>query len=185
MIVSGSDPDSLDRAAAFLQEGRSVVIPTDTVYGIAAIADDPRGVQEIFRLKRREHSKALAVLVSDLEMASSWGDLQEASAEVAAGWPGALTVVVPRRPSRLDVWLGGDASTIGLRIPDHRFTLDLIARVGPLAATSANVSGDPTLQTAEAIAASMPDIEIVVDGGRLGSSASRVVSFIGARRDLR
>lgn len=180
-----ADPGIVQDAADVLIRGGVVVLPTDTVYGIAARAEDAKAVDRLFAIKGRPHDKAVALLVSGEEMASRWADLTPARAEIASGWPGALTVVVPRTIDRHGVFLGGDPSTVGLRMPNHAFLLDLIERVGPLAATSANPTGDATPQDLASIATALKDVDLFVDGGLLGGVPSRVVSFIAERKELR
>jgi len=106
------------------------------------------------------------------------GDLPSTALALAeAFWPGGLTLVVPRRRG-LDLDLGGeDDATLGLRLPDHRVPVALASRVGPLAATSANLHGRPTPPTADEVAAQLGDaVELVLDGGPCAGAPSTVVT---------
>jgi tRNA threonylcarbamoyl adenosine modification protein (Sua5/YciO/YrdC/YwlC family) len=157
-----------------------VGIPTDTVYGLAARLSDPVAVEHLFALKGRAATKAMAVLVADFDAADALGEFDAAAARLARRfWPGALTVVVHRRAG-VDVDLGGDPSTIGLRCPDLGVIRELAREVGPIVTTSANRSGEPTLATAPEIADAFgSNLAAVLDGGRLTDRASTVVDLSG------
>lgn len=162
-----------------------IVLPTDTVYGIAADLGNPDAVRRIFEIKRRPGDKPLPVLVAGMQEAIELGRFSgDARAAALAGWPGALTVVVPAmRPLPQ---LGGDGSSVGLRVPDHPFALALLKKSGPLAATSANRSGQPAGSDLDDLRRILKDeVDLYIDGGELQSAPSRVVSYIGPRRVLR
>lgn len=170
-----------------LTAGEVVIIPTDTVYGVAACATNPDATASIFTIKRRSRKNPLAILAATAEQAFQLGEFgEEARAEALAGWPGALTVVVPRSPRSLHLSLGGDGSSIGLRVPDSDFVREVIDAAGLLAATSANRSGEATPTSIDAIVDDLGDqVALFVDGGDLTGDASRVVSFLGATKTLR
>lgn len=160
-------------------------MPTDTVYGVAAALNKPEAVRRIFATKHRSFDKPLPVLVGGWEDAAGLGRFSAQAEEAArAGWPGALTVVVPSvRPLPQ---LGGDGVSVGLRVPDHPFALLLLKRCGPLAATSANLSGRPEAHSIEEASRDLGDeADLYIDGGVLASSPSRVISFVGDVRVLR
>jgi len=157
---------------AALRRGAVVVIPTDTVYGIAARADDADAMARLFALKGRDAGKSIAVLVADLGQARSL--TTHRLDRFAPFWPGPLTVVVPRAADAV-LHIGTDDSTVGIRCPDDAFVRRLALEVGPIAATSANESGAPTPATASEIAAIFPSIALVVDGGPRHGVASTVV----------
>jgi len=174
------DPDRLDDVAAALAAGGCVGIPTDTVYGLAARLGDRAAVEALFQLKGRAATKAMAVLVDSVESAAALGELDAVSGALASRfWPGPLTLVLRRRAG-LDVDLGGDEATVGLRCPDFDLVRELARRVGPIVTTSANRSGEPTLETAaEIVEAFGPALSVVVEGGRLSAAASTVVDVSG------
>jgi L-threonylcarbamoyladenylate synthase len=157
---------------AALRRGSVVALPTDTVYGIAALAHDADAMARVFELKGRDEVKSIAVLVADLDQARALttADLDR----YAPHWPGPLTVVATRRAG-VALHLGGDPTTVGVRCPDSPFVRRLAQELGPIAATSANLAGQPTLATAAEVAAAFPDLPIVVDGGPLPGAASTVV----------
>jgi tRNA threonylcarbamoyl adenosine modification protein (Sua5/YciO/YrdC/YwlC family) len=153
-------------ASRALAEGRAIVVPTDTVYGVAVALSVPHATRQLFALKDRPDEVPIAVLVASAEQAGELVEPLTGPAErlVGALWPGPLTVVLRRRAD-VHVDIGGDGSTIGVRCPDHAFLRALAAEVGPLATTSANRHGEPTPPTARAAAAALTrDVALVVDG---------------------
>ncbi|MBX3312869.1 MAG: threonylcarbamoyl-AMP synthase [Actinobacteria bacterium] len=182
-VVAATDPGAVDRAAAVLVAGGTVVLPTDTVYGLAALPARPGATGALFRLKARAADQPLAVLVADADQAVAL--LAHVSAEVRGWmerwWPGALTIVGARSTAALDLELGAGPDTIGIRCPDLPFLREVAARVGPIATTSANRSGEPTPQTAAEAAASLDGpVGLVVDGGPAGTLASTVVDTVAS-----
>lgn len=167
--------DRLDVAAALLRDGAVVAIPTDTVYGVAADAASPEAIARLFAAKRRPLDKAIPLLVDEaggLDLVAS--SVPEAARTLAARfWPGALTIVVPRRRERDD-----DLPTVAVRMPDHALARALIRLAGGrLAVTSANISGEPPATTAaEALQQLGGRIAAVIDGGPCpGGVASSIV----------
>jgi tRNA threonylcarbamoyl adenosine modification protein (Sua5/YciO/YrdC/YwlC family) len=176
--------DVVARAAAVLRGGGVVVLPTDTVYGLAALPGVAGATAELFRLKGRRADVPIAVLCASADEALALADPAAVDAEVAGIatrlWPGPLTLVLPRRPG-LDYALGGgSAATIGLRCPDHPLILALAAEVGPLATTSANRHREPTPATAAEVAAVLgAGVGMVLDGGPCTAPPSTVVDATG------
>lgn len=117
-------------------------MPTDTLYGLAADPFQQDALQTVFDLKGRQDGKPLALLVASVEQALTLASFTDRALDLAGKhWPGALTLVLPRLSSAPD-WLGhAGRKTVGLRCPDHDVTLELLAAYGPLAVTSANLSG--------------------------------------------
>jgi L-threonylcarbamoyladenylate synthase len=185
--VTADDPDAVRLAAAALRAGGAVVLPTETVQGLAALPSVPGATDRLFALKGRPADVALALLVADVDQAASVAVLDAAERRVVdACWPGPLTVVVWRRAD-VSLDLGGDPSTVGVRCPDHAFVRALAAVAGPLATTSANAHGRPTPASARDAAASLDgDVALVVDGGPCTGVPSTVVDLTGiAPRILR
>jgi L-threonylcarbamoyladenylate synthase len=170
MIVPTDEAFSMTMAA--LRRGAIVVIPTDTVYGIAARADDPEAMARLFELKGRDAGKSIAVLVGDLGQARTL--TTHRLDRFAPFWPGPLTVVVDRAAAAV-LHIGGTATTVGIRCPDDAFVRRLALEVGPIAASSANESGAPTPATAGEVAALFPSVSLVVDGGPRRGVASTVI----------
>ena len=170
MIVPTDEAFSMTMAA--LRRGAIVVIPTDTVYGLAARADDADAMARLFALKGRDGGKSIAVLVGDLGQARTL--TTHGLDRFAPFWPGPLTVVVPRAPGAV-LHIGSDDATVGIRCPDDPFVRRLALEVGPIAASSANESGAPTPATAGEVAALFPTVTLVVDGGPHRGLASTVI----------
>jgi L-threonylcarbamoyladenylate synthase len=173
-----TDPGAVGQVAAALDRGLVAVVPTDTVYGLAARIDRPGAVAHLFGLKGRRRDAAIAVLVADLAQARHMGLVSARGRRLAeAFWPGPLTIVVSR-PDGFTADIGGDGRTVGIRLPDHPELRRLLALTGPLATTSANPSGEPTPATATGVAAIFgPRVDVYLDGGRSrGGVPSTVVS---------
>jgi len=185
-VLSLGDPpgeEALEAATRALAAGLVVVLPTDTVYGVAVDPTVEGATERLFAAKDRPRAVAVAVLVADAAQAESVaGPMPDAARRlVARFWPGALTVVLSRRPG-FDVDLGGDPATVGVRCPAHDAVRDLCRRVGPLAVTSANRHGEPTPAAAHEVAAAVGDrVALVLDGGECAGAPSTVVDCTGAQ----
>jgi tRNA threonylcarbamoyl adenosine modification protein (Sua5/YciO/YrdC/YwlC family) len=167
-------------ALAALARGAPVVMPTDTVYGVAAPLTD-EGTAALFRVKTRPRTKAIPVLGAGVDDLSGVARFSGPARVLARRfWPGPLTLVLPR-VGGFAVDLGGtETSTVAVRVPDHPVALELLAGAGPLAVTSANRSGEPPASTArEARDALGAGPAVYLDGGRVGGEPSIVVSLAG------
>lgn len=178
---------TLDEAIAALHGGALVVMPTDTVYGLAARADLADAVRAIFAVKARPQDRPLPVLgagIEDLRSVARFSDAELRLAE--AFWPGPLTLVVERAP-RFTFDLGGrERQTIGVRVPAHPLALELLGETGPVAVTSANLSGhDPALSVEQARDMLGDAVAVYLDGGRLSSEPSTVARVPGEIEVLR
>ena len=172
------DADALNQAVASLERSEPIIVPTDTVYGVAAIATDAAGVDALFELKARPADRSIAVLVADADQMATLAEVGDAERRLmAAFWPGGLTIVVTRRPEITGI--GAEDGTVGVRCPDEEFVRELAQRVGPLATTSANLSGQPTpSDAAEASASLTAPVAVVIDGGTRSGSASTVARVV-------
>ncbi len=171
---------AIEAVVAEITNGHIVVIPTDTVYGIAASAADPVAVASIFEVKQRPTERQMAILVADSDQADALVEVGDAFAALAAGfWPGPLTLVASRRAEPGVVV--GDEPSLGVRCPDHRLVIELARRLGPLATTSANIHGEVVPSDAASVAAALPTIGLIIDGGACAGRASTVVDVRGPR----
>jgi L-threonylcarbamoyladenylate synthase len=135
-------------AADALTAGGLVVFPTETVYGLAAVARDADATARVFAAKRRAADLALPVMAATGEAALALGSPDpRADALAAAFWPGPLTIVVPRGAASRAWSLGDRPDSIAVRVPDHPVALAVLRRTPPLAVTSANLSGSPPART--------------------------------------
>jgi L-threonylcarbamoyladenylate synthase len=167
--------------------GRSevVVIPTDTVYGIAADAFSPEGVQLLLNTKGRERTSPPPVLIPKVEtMSALAADLPLVANQLAAAfWPGALTMVL-KAQSTLDWDLGETRGTVALRVPDHKITLALLEDVGPLAVSSANLTGEPAAVTAQQAAEYFGDkVSAYLDSGSSPKGEASTILDLSQVRD--
>lgn len=182
-VRDASDPAAVDEAVRLLQAGQVVAVPTDTVYGVAVDPFQPGAADRLFVAKERPKDVALPVLVAaagDLDRLVEGPVDPLARKLVDRFWPGALTLVLPRRTDLRDLDLGGDPATIGVRCPDHRLVRELCREVGPLATTSANRHREPTPEDAAGVAAALRDaVPLVLDGGVCAGEPSTVVSILG------
>lgn len=172
--------DPIAEAVEALAGSELIVMPTDTVYGLCARPDLPEATARVFEVKGRPFGLTLPVLVPSIEAARRVAPLDERAARVAHEcWPGALTIVAPRAEGSRSWDLRGDPDTVGLRMPDHPLALEVLRRAGPLAATSANRSGEPTPSTCEELARLFGDAVAVYlcQQEPLGTRASTVLDL--------
>lgn len=171
-VLSQHDPDVVSRAAAMLRGGRVIVIPTDTVYGLAAAVDRPDAVARLYAMKARPLDKAIPVLVGNLS------DVSRVAASLPPGarvlvqrfWPGPLTLVIPslaHLPSQVTSFDAHGGRTVAVRAPNHALAQAIIrAAGGAVAVTSANASGEPAavlVADAATFPGGVPDL--IVDAG--------------------
>jgi tRNA threonylcarbamoyl adenosine modification protein (Sua5/YciO/YrdC/YwlC family) len=165
---------SVPEAAAIARAGGIVVVPTETVYGLAARPTEEL-VARLFELKRRPRDKSVQLLIPSIDAMAELGEPSPDAIVLAeAFWPGPLTLVVRASDAAPDALV--DDCRIGLRVPGHALALDLLARCGPLAATSANLSGDPTPSAISDIHDLFgSSVDAYIDGGEIVGTGSTVV----------
>lgn len=182
-VLSIKDPDALAQAIDILTGGGLVAFPTDTVYGLGALAFDEKAVGALYDVKERGMEKAIPVLIGDVEQLESVCAGVSSMGEKLAWrfWPGPLTLVLPRHPAIPDAVT--PLPTVGVRIPDFAPTRDLLRLTGPLAVTSANISGQSSPSTAAGVEAQLGGrIPLILDGGVTpGGTPSSVVDCSGER----
>lgn len=180
-ILHASSTRAISRALEVLQSGGLVAFPTDTVYGVGAVAFDDRAIQSIYAAKDRPVEKAIPILIGDAQ------DLEKVAVDIpvtalklaARFWPGALTVLVPKRadlPRAVSA-----TATVGVRVPDHEVARALLRAAGPMAVTSANISGAQSPITAQEVFEQLAGrIALIIDGGRTpGGVPSTLVDCSG------
>jgi tRNA threonylcarbamoyl adenosine modification protein (Sua5/YciO/YrdC/YwlC family) len=183
---TSGDPEALapavEEAGAAIERGECIVLPTDTVYGIGADAFDSAAVQRLLDAKGRGRDMPPPVLIGEPSLIRALAsDLPEPVTDViAAHWPGPLTVICRMQPSlRMD--LGDTDGTIALRVPDHDLAREILRRTGPMAVSSANLSGRPAAITCQdAVEQLGNSIAVYLDGGPSGSikaAPSTIVDF--------
>ena len=182
-IIAGNLPESIQQALVVLREGGLVAFPTDTVYGVGALAFDGKAVESIYKAKDRPIEKAIPILIGDVE------DITKVSSEVPLMakklakqfWPGPLTIVLPKHISLPDSVSA--TKTVGVRVPDHTVARSVLRAAGPMAVTSANLSGQPSPSTAEEVFAQLNGrIALILDGGKTpGGVPSTLVDCTGSK----
>src|SRR4051812_10282705 len=186
-VFDCSDPDArsagLDAAAFAIGAGDLVLLPTDTVYGVAADAFSPTAVTGLLAAKNRGRTMPVPVLIGEAStLAGLVVNLPPVAHRLAEEfWPGGLTLVLEHAPSL--AWDLGDAEgTVAVRLPDDDVARDLLRRTGPLAVSSANRSGRPAATTAQEADSQLGEHAAVVldDGPRAESAASTIVDCTGA-----
>lgn len=183
-------PVSQDATVAMniLVTGGVVAIPTETVYGLAALARDSDAVEKVFSIKARPRSHPLIVHVASFDMAQIWGAFHR-DAQILAErlWPGPLTLLVPRTPIVPD-WVTGGRDSVAIRIPNHPLTLELLNELNDaLVAPSANKFGKVSPTSALHVLQDLGDeIDLILDGGECGIGVeSTIVECINGVRVLR
>jgi len=175
-LLRVDEPDAIERAAQMLREHKLVAFPTDTVYGLGALAFSADDVAALYRAKERPPERAIAILIAEPSMVDRVADHVPRAAWrlMDRFWPGALTLILPKRLDVPDAVSGGP--TVGVRVPALETTRRLLAFTGPLAVTSANRSGQPSPRSAQEVLQQLEGrIHVVLDGGVTGGVPSTVV----------
>jgi L-threonylcarbamoyladenylate synthase len=180
-ILPARDPETLAKALVVLRHGGLVAFPTDTVYGLGALAFNGAAVASIYIAKDRPLEKAIPVLIGDsTDMVKVTLDVSQTAVRLAAHfWPGPLTLVVSKHPELPETVSA--TATVGVRVPDHTVAQGLLLAAGPIAVTSANLSGQPSPSTAQEVLEQLGGrIALIIDGGKTpGGVPSTVVDCSG------
>lgn len=186
LILPITDSQALPLSQVYIQAGKLIVFPTDTLYGLACDPANPAALRSVYAAKGRSTLKALPVLIGALTQLDQVVQRVPPQARrlMERFWPGALTLVLPKQahlPSELTPYPG-----LAVRMPDHPFTLQLLQALGPLAVTSANLSDQANPQTAQEVFAQLAGrVDLILDGGKLKiGQASTVIDCTGAEPAL-
>ena len=166
ITLPADNPASIQTALELLREGEIIAFPTDTVYGLGANAFYSPGIIKLFEAKGRDANKAIAVLIGDLaQLDLLTENINETGKKLARKfWPGALTIVVPKKKDIPELLTAGNS--IGIRMPDHPVALALLKQFGPMAVTSANLSGKNNPHNAKDVSKQLNKrIPLILDGG--------------------
>ena len=183
---TSDDPEqratAVDEAGAAIERGECIVLPTDTVYGIGADAFDANAVQRLLDAKGRGREMPPPVLIGDSSLIRALATEvpEHVNDLITRHWPGPLTIICRMQPSlRMD--LGDTEGTIALRVPDHGLAREILRRTGPLAVSSANLSGQPAAVTCQQAVEQLGEsVAIYIDAGPsggTGSAPSTIVDF--------
>lgn len=178
MAEIGTD---ISKAASLLSEGKLVAIPTDTVYGLAANALDSNAIKDIYSVKSRPMNMPILTMIDKVERVNLLSQELPSMAQplVDKYWPGALTLILKANENLPEILLA-NGDTVGVRVPNHKMTLNLLSQIAtPLAVTSANISGQPSPTTAQEVNQQTGDkIDYILDGGTCSIGIeSTIVSF--------
>lgn len=167
-VLAANHPFLFQKALNVLQNGGLVAFPTDTVYGVGALAFDGAAVESIYTAKDRPVEKAIPILIADLDDLArvTSSPLPPLAVKLASRfWPGPLTILVPKRadlPESVSA-----SATVGVRVPDHEVARALLRAAGPMAVTSANISGAQSPVTAQEVYEQLGGrVAVIIDGGR-------------------
>jgi L-threonylcarbamoyladenylate synthase len=179
-VIKLDEPHAIRRAAAAVLQGKLVAFPTDTVYGLGASLRFPEAIEKLYAAKSRPRDKAIPVLIGNrAELSQVAAEIPQAAARLAdAFWPGPLTIVLRKAPSvPPEVTAGKDS--VAVRIPNHKAALELLRVAGPMAVTSANISGfEPPLTASDVVSQLCDRIDLVLDGGKCpGGTPSTIVDL--------
>ncbi len=180
-VLSFDAPKAVEKAVALLQNGQVIAAPTDTVYGLMCHYANATAIEHLFRVKERPLSKAIPLLLADQEQLALVVQTpirEDAKRLMERFWPGPLTIILPALP-HLPLNLTAGKESVAIRIPADPQLRVLIHRTGPLAATSANLSGRPETHSAKEVLMQLNGrIPLLLDGGsRSRQMASTIVDF--------
>jgi L-threonylcarbamoyladenylate synthase len=177
-ILAANDPGAVAEAIAALRRGGVVAMPTETVYGVAVLPTEG-GIEHLIAAKHRSAEKGIQLLVDSIEQVEQIANVGTGARRLAAAfWPGGLTIVLSRKAgAALPESIGGGRPTLGIRLPDHDVPRAVARELGPIAASSANISGEPPATDASMVASYFGDeIALILDDGPVrGGIASTVV----------
>ncbi|MCD1293594.1 threonylcarbamoyl-AMP synthase [Methanocella sp. CWC-04] len=151
----------IELAATIIKKGGVIAYPTETVYGIGALATDENAIKKVFEIKKRPLSQPLSIAVSSIDMLDSVARI-ECKDFIEKFLPGPVTVILKKRDVLPDILTSG-SGYVGIRFPDHPVAIDLIRRTGPIVSTSANIHGEKDTVSADEITV---DVDYILDGGR-------------------
>lgn len=181
ILIPVNHPGAMKLAQDILKQGGLVAFPTDTVYGLGVPAFNGKAIESIYWAKNRPLEKSIPILIGELDdLLKVAINIPEKALKLAACfWPGPLTLVVQKRPELPEQVSA--SQTVGARVPDHSIARQLLIQVGPMAVTSANISGQASPSTADEVLSQLSGrIGLVLDGGKTpGGIPSTVVDCTG------
>jgi L-threonylcarbamoyladenylate synthase len=180
---SSTDARLVNEAVEAIEAGEPVVLPTDTVYGLCA---KPDASATLTRLKGRDENQPIALLAADVEtLFDRVPELRDHARIVRALLPARLTLILPNPARRYDWLTGSRPDAIGVRVPElEGAAREIVARVGAVAATSANLHGGPDPRRLEEVPQEIQGAAVLVDGGELPGTPSTVVDLTGGEPQI-
>ncbi len=179
-------PSEIDVLVNSIKKGEIVAFPTETVYGVACQFNDVDALERLMEAKNRDASKAVTLMLSNINDIEKYAYIDEKVMKVAQAFmPGRITLILKRKES-VNPLMTNNLESIGIRIPDSEFVLDLINRAGPLLVTSANISGGSNTTTHQEVLKQLEGrISLVVEGHTSSAIASTVVDLRDGVKILR
>lgn len=175
------DIQNLSKAITALLNGKLIVYPTDTLYGLGADIFNEEAIKKVFEIKKRPQDTPLPVAVSDFEMCKKISKVDERSEKLINIFlPGKLTLILEKKDVVPDIVTGG-LKKVAVRIPDNKIALEILSRFGPITATSANIHGTKTPKLINDISNQFlkEDVEVYIDDGKLDGLPSTIVDASG------
>ncbi|MCK9578151.1 L-threonylcarbamoyladenylate synthase [bacterium] len=176
----------IDLMAKAYSSGKPIVIPTDTIYGITVPALDKKAVLNLYKLKKRDKEKPFIILVSSLRDIALFGVKlsKEEKKWLQIMWPGKITAIFRCNDTKFK-YLYRNKKALSFRIPDDKWLIKAISKLGPLVAPSANIQGcEPSITIEEAFDY-FKDKALYIDAGRLNKKPSTIVSFVDGFKIIR
>ena len=171
MIIRFNEIDNL------ALKGKTIAFPTDTIYGVGAIVNDEEAISKIYDLKNRDYSKPLVILAANISQIKGLVKDFSLAQKASQFWPGAITFIFRKDNVSNSI---SKSDTVGIRIPDSKVARDLLLKVGPMAVTSVNLSGEPSAITLEEVR--QFEIDYIISDECIGSNkASTVVDLYNMR----
>jgi tRNA threonylcarbamoyl adenosine modification protein (Sua5/YciO/YrdC/YwlC family) len=174
-VVSVNETGLIDRCITILQNNGVIAVPTDTIYGLAALVSSEQAVRRIYEIKGRSFTKPLAMAVGYVDDVVAWSKPTLTKEQLASGdlLPGPVTLMFERQPS-LPAYFNPQVTNVAIRIPDCQFMIELARRLKePIALTSANFSNDPSSVHIDEFKPLWSQLDLVVDAGLLASNDRR------------
>ena len=174
-VVSVNEADLMDRCISILQNNGVIAVPTDTIYGLAALISSEKAVRRIYEIKGRSFTKPLAMAVGYVDDVFTWSKPTLTKEQLGSGdlLPGPVTLMFERQSSLPD-YFNPNVTNVAIRIPDCQFMIELARRLNqPLALTSANISNEPSSVCIEEFKSLWSQVDLVVDAGLLASNDRR------------
>ena len=174
-IISVNETDLIDRCITILKNGGVIAVPTDTIYGLAALVSSEQAVRRIYEIKGRSFTKPLAMSVGCVDDIFTWSKPTLTKEQLSTGdlLPGPVTLMFERQ-STLPAYFNPNVTNVAIRIPDCQFMIELAQRLNePIALTSANISNEPSTISIDEFKIIWSAVDLVVDGGVLASNDRR------------
>lgn len=171
--------NQIENIISELNDGAIVAVPTETVYGLAVKLDNQIAIEKLINLKDRDYNsgKIFTMMLSKISDIKKYAILNDKSNKIVKeNFPGELTVILPKNPKFINSYFD-KFNTIGIRIPNHKFLLELLEKAGPLIVTSANKKGQNAINSSDIIEKRLPEVDVLVEGQDSTGQASTILDL--------